>query len=52
MPNVVSWGPLFPDEEDTCHQVNEYIAIDSLVKSAKIFAASIARIVLAEESFK
>ncbi len=52
MPNVVSWGPLFPDEEDTCHQANEYIAADSLMKSVKIFAGSIARIVLSEESFK
>lgn len=52
MPNVVSWGPLFPGEEDTCHEVNEYISIKSLMDSAKIFAQSIAGIALTEESLK
>ena len=52
MPNIVSWGPLFPDEEDTCHEPNEYINIDSLIASAKIFAESIFEIVTVEASFK
>lgn len=52
MPNIVSWGPIFPGEEDTCHEVNEYIDIDSMVASAKIFAESIARIAFTETSFK
>lgn len=52
MPNVVSWGPIFPGEEDTCHEPNEYIAIESLLNSAKIFAESIGEIVLSEKSFK
>ena len=52
MPNVVSWGPLFPGEEDTCHEVNEYIDIKSMMDSAKIFAISIAGIVFNEESLK
>ena len=52
MPNIVSWGPIFPDEEDTCHQPDEYIGIDSLLMSAEIFAEAIAKIVLSEESFK
>ncbi|MBR3785172.1 MAG: Sapep family Mn(2+)-dependent dipeptidase [Firmicutes bacterium] len=52
MPNVVSWGPLFPGEEDTCHEVNEYIDIKSMMDSAKIFAQSVAGIVLTEESLK
>jgi len=51
MPNVVSWGPIFPGEEDTCHEVNEYIGIDSLMASTKIFAQSVASIALSEESF-
>lgn len=45
MPNIVSWGPLFPGEEDTCHVPNEYININSLVASAKIFAEAIFEIV-------
>lgn len=52
MPNVVSWGPLFPDEVDTCHEPNEYININSLIASAKIFAESIFEIVTVEDSFK
>jgi len=52
MPNVVSWGPLFPGEEDTCHEVNEYISIDSLMCSTAIFAQAIAGIALTVESLK
>ena len=52
MPNVVSWGPLFPGEEDTCHEANEYISIDSLMTSTKIFAQAIAGIIQTEESLK
>ncbi len=25
-PNIVSWGPVFPDDEDTCHEENELSA--------------------------
>ena len=52
MPNIVSWGPIFPGEEDTCHEANEYISIDSLIKNSEIFAYSIAKIALSDESFK
>lgn len=52
MPNVVSWAPIFPGEEDTCHEPNEYIGVESLMMSAKIFAEAIAKIALSERSFK
>lgn len=52
MPNVVSWGPIFPGEEDTCHEPNEYIGVESLMMSAKIFAEAIAKIAFSERSFK
>ncbi|MDD6042330.1 MAG: Sapep family Mn(2+)-dependent dipeptidase [Eubacteriaceae bacterium] len=52
MPNIVSWGPLFEGEEDTCHCENEYIFVDSFMANAKIFAESIASIALSDESFK
>lgn len=52
MPNVVSWGPVFPGEEDTCHEPNEYIALESLMTSTKIFAQTIAKIALSEKSYK
>lgn len=52
IPDVVSWGPIFPGEEDTCHEENEYIGVESLVKNAKIFALAMANIVLTEDSFR
>lgn len=52
MPNVVSWGPLFPGEADPCHEVNEYLFIKSLMDSTKIFAQAIAGIALTESSLK
>lgn len=52
MPKVVSWGPIFPGEEDTCHENNEYIGIESMMDSTKIFAQSIAGIVFTEDSMK
>ena len=52
MPNIVSWGPIFLGEEDTCHEANEYISIDSLLKNTEIFANVIAEIALSSESFK
>lgn len=52
MPNVVSWGPIFLGEEDTCHENNEYIGIDSMMNSARIFAYSIAGIVFNDKSLK
>lgn len=52
MPNVVSWAPLFPGEEDTCHEPNEYIDLANMLMSAEIFASSIEKIALSDESFK
>lgn len=52
MPGIVSWGPAFPEEEDTCHEVNEYIRTDTLLSSGKIFAIALAKIVLSSKSFK
>lgn len=52
MPNIVSWGPIFPGEEDTCHEDNEYIAIDTLLTCGKVFAIALARTALSERCFK
>lgn len=51
MPNVVSWGPIFPGDPDTCHEENEFIPLDSLMKNTKIFAIAIWDIVMTEKSF-
>ncbi len=40
-PNAVAFGPLFPGQEGTEHQPDEYIEIESLIKLADIIANSI-----------
>ena len=52
MPNIVSWGPVFPGDEDTCHETNEYIRLDRLMSITKIFAQTIARLAFSDESYK
>lgn len=52
MPNIVSWGPIFPEEEDTCHEENEYISLDSLLLNAKIFAAGLNEVVFTDAPLK
>ena len=52
MPNIVSWGPLFPGDKDTCHEDNECLTMDGLMVSTGIFAEAIAKIVETDESFK
>ncbi|MDD4199755.1 MAG: Sapep family Mn(2+)-dependent dipeptidase [Eubacteriales bacterium] len=52
MPNIVSWGPLFPGEEDTCHEPNEYIELNNLYKCFDIFKETIHQIVSTQESLK
>ena len=52
MPNIVSWGPIFIGEEDTCHQPDEYISCKSLMDNAKIFAQALFNLAISEKSFK
>lgn len=52
MPNIVSWGPVFPGDEDTCHEPNEYISLERLLCSTKIFAQTIARLAFSSQSFQ
>lgn len=40
-PNFVSFGANMPDEEDMCHKVDEFISIDNLILSTKIYATAI-----------
>lgn len=40
-PNCVSFGANMPHEKDLCHQTDEYIKIDNLIISAKIYANAI-----------
>jgi succinyl-diaminopimelate desuccinylase len=37
LPNSVCWGPVFPGEEDSCHQENERISLASVMKCTEIY---------------
>jgi len=52
MPNIVSWGPIFPGEEDTCHEANEYMPIKSLLDNGRVFALALGRVALSDKLFK
>ncbi len=52
MPNIVSWGPIFVGEEDTCHEPNEYIAVSSLLKNGVIFSYALEEIAGSTQSFR
>ncbi|MGN1266364.1 MAG: Sapep family Mn(2+)-dependent dipeptidase [Dorea sp.] len=39
--NVVSYGPIFPEEPDLAHQANEYIDLDNMLLAAKIYAQAL-----------
>lgn len=38
VPNTVAFGPVMPGIEDMCHQPNEFMRVDDIMTSAKIFA--------------
>lgn len=40
-PNCVSFGANMPNDEDMCHKVDEFISIDNLILSCKIYAEAI-----------
>lgn len=40
-PNCISFGANFPGHKDMCHQTDEFIDIDSLILSSKIYAKAI-----------
>ena len=39
--NCISFGPNFPGDKDKCHQTDEFIDIDKLILSCKIYAKAI-----------
>lgn len=39
--NFISYGMTMPGDKDMCHQANEFIEIDKLILSAKIYAEAI-----------
>ena len=41
IPNAVAFGALFPGQEETAHQKNEYWAVEDLIRCTNIFAKAI-----------
>ncbi|MDY0236527.1 MAG: M20/M25/M40 family metallo-hydrolase [Gudongella sp.] len=41
LPNSVCWGPLLEGEEDTCHQENEKMSVESIIKCVEIYGSFI-----------
>jgi len=39
--NCISFGPQMPNENDMCHQTDEYISIENLIFCTKVYAAAI-----------
>ncbi|MCI6992621.1 MAG: M20/M25/M40 family metallo-hydrolase [Clostridiales bacterium] len=52
MPDIVSWGPIFPGEEDSCHEPNESMSIESIEKCFLIYTEAIQKILFSDRSFK
>lgn len=46
MPNIVSFGPIFPGALDTCHEINERVSINQLIKAGEIYYQSIFKLCL------
>lgn len=40
-PNCISYGATMPGDKDMCHQVDEFVEIDKLILSSKIYAEAI-----------
>lgn len=40
-PNCIAYGPTMPNTQDMCHQVDEYIELESLFLSTEIYAEAI-----------
>ena len=41
VPNTVAFGPVMPGNPDMCHQSDEYVDIEDLITSTKIFAEAL-----------
>lgn len=52
MDNAVAYGALYPDDEDIMHGRNECVRIDSLVRTAKIYADAIFSLAVKPEAHK
>lgn len=47
--NAVAFGPLFPEEEETAHMSNEYITVETLLKSHEIYYRALKKLLESDE---
>lgn len=48
MPNFVAWGPYFPGEEDSCHEANEHMDFENLLKATEIYTRALYQMAMCE----
>ena len=48
MPGIVTFGPSFPDERDTCHEENEFVTEASFMRCCAIYTEAIKRLATSE----
>jgi len=41
LPNIVAFGPVFPDQPELCHLPDEFMSIRDLIKNVQIMAAAL-----------
>ena len=44
LPNAVAFGPVFPGDEEMCHQVDEYVRLDRLEQMREIYRVAFDKI--------
>lgn len=52
MPDIVSWGPIFPGDEDTCHEDNECWSRRSMLDNGMVFTLGLYKVAMSDRSFK
>ena len=50
MKRTVSWGPILPGMQDTCHEENEHIRIEDLITNFRVYHRAILKIAKGEET--
>ena len=52
MPNIVTFGPTFPDKEDPCHEENEFMTEDCLMQIYEIYLTALQKLSASEEPLR
>ena len=52
MPEIVCWGPLFPEDPDLCHEPNEKLSLETLRLCFRIYAELLYTYLCCKKSYK